>query len=483
MTRPSPHRTCGACGVYGPIEKRAVGEQPDVCRRCYCQARPARVATCADCGERRPPHRRVAEGVICGRCALRSARTTAACQRCSTVASLSRRLCPVCRLGERVDALARTADLAAAASLRPFLDRLVAAPNPASTLRWLQGPARRLLEQLLAGGVPISHQGLDHAQAPAPAVTFLRSALVDTGVLPARDEQRARFERWQRDALAEVAAGVDRAHLHAYASWQLAHELARARHPDRSAASSQKHARSGLREAIELTRWLHGRDLQLADLRQDLLDEWVAAGASTRRVVRLFTQWLGRAGVTAALSVEWNVRGPRPATMSDSERFAILRRLLEDPSADPRDRLAGCLLLLYAQPLTRTAALHASDVTTSADGDVQITLGRGSVPLPSPLDDVAVALADAGRARSGDTAWLLPGRHAGTHLTAERLRERLMAYGISSRAARGGALLALAARLPAPVLAERLGIHQARAASWRRAAGATYADYVAIRAA
>jgi hypothetical protein len=35
--------------------------------------------------------------------------------------------------------------------------------------------------------------------------------------------------------------------------------------------------------------------------------------------------------------------------------------------------------------------------------------------------------------------------------------------------------------LPAPILAERIGIHPARAAQWVRLAGATHADYVATR--
>jgi hypothetical protein len=33
----------------------------------------------------------------------------------------------------------------------------------------------------------------------------------------------------------------------------------------------------------------------------------------------------------------------------------------------------------------------------------------------------------------------------------------------------------------APILAQRLGIHQARAAQWVRAAGATYSGYVELR--
>jgi hypothetical protein len=67
-------------------------------------------------------------------------------------------------------------------------------------------------------------------------------------------------------------------------------------------------------------------------------------------------------------------------------------------------------------------------------------------------------------------------------MTADRLQQRLKRYGIErSRESRYAALLALAARLPAPILAERIGIHQSRAAAWVRMAGSTYADYVAVR--
>jgi hypothetical protein len=78
--------------------------------------------------------------------------------------------------------------------------------------------------------------------------------------------------------------------------------------------------------------------------------------------------------------------------------------------------------------------------------------------------------------------WLLPGRHAGQHITADTLVLRLKRYGIDrSREGRHAALLALAARLPAPILAQRIGIHQPRASAWVRLAGSTYADYVRLR--
>lgn len=57
----------------------------------------------------------------------------------------------------------------------------------------------------------------------------------------------------------------------------------------------------------------------------------------------------------------------------------MLRRLLNDGELDPRDRLAGCLLLLlYAQPLTRTAALRTSEVAPTAEGQTSITLARAA---------------------------------------------------------------------------------------------------------
>ena len=137
--------------------------------------------------------------------------------------------------------------------------------------------------------------------------------------------------------------------------------------------------------------------------------------------------------------------------------------------------------LLYAQPLTRIAALRTSDIARSSDGQATITIARGAIWLPEPLGELALGLRDERLALEGDEGWLLAGRHAGTHITAGRLRERLKRHGITSRETRHAALLALAARLPAPILAERLGFHEARAAQWVRAAGATYADYVALR--
>jgi hypothetical protein len=228
-------------------------------------------------------------------------------------------------------------------------------------------------------------------------------------------------------------------------------------------------------QAIDLARWLHAQQLELADLRQDLLDRWIAAGSGIRRRVRLFLAWLARPSVTGGLTVEWDDRLPTREALTDEQRFAILRRLLHDDDIDLRDRFAGSVLLLYCKPITKIASLRITDLNTTADGTVTLRLGRGETPLPEPLGTVALALQTQQVPRTETGGWLFPGRHAGQHLAADTLLQRLKPYGIDrSREGRHAALLALAARLPAPILAERIGIHQGRASQSVRLAGVTY---------
>ena len=422
--------------------------------------------------------------MICSPCDRERGGTTAACDGCATTAPLIKRLCAGCRLRERVADLAASAEPASAAALAPFLRELADAENPPSTLRWFYTPGFEVTRRLLAGEIPVSHQGLDEAAVEAPnPVAFVRAALVDSGVLEPRDEYSASFALWHERVVLQIEPGPDRAHLRAYGTWRVAHQLARsAQRRGELSYPSLKYARSLVSEAIKLVRWLHDQRLELRDLRQDLVDEWVSAGGSMRRRVRLFLGWLERASVIGPLDVAWDDRLPTRPAIDDDRRFAILRRLLHDREIDLRDRFAGSVLLLYGKPITKICALRTAAISGQADGQTTLQLGRGENPLPEPLGSIALALRYRQLERTGAEGWLLPGRHAGTHITAETLRGRLKRYGIGpSREGRHAALLALAARLPAPILAERIGIHQARAAQWVRLVGSTYVDYVASR--
>lgn len=474
-----PVAICTDCQRQRPCFGASTSEP--VCPKCTAGRRPK---ICVGCGELRVAHRRVESGVLCQTCAVRHGQTTGVCLGCRQIAPLIKGVCAGCELRERIGELTSDADSRSAELLAPFLRDLARAETPRSTLRWFYTPGFGVTRRLLAGEIPVSHQGLDRAAVDAPAaVAFVRAKLVSSGVLAPRDESGAQFAAWHATAVLQIPPGTDRAHVRAYATWEVAHQLARTvQRRGEAGPASKKYARSLVSEAIKLVVWLHDQQLELVDLRQDLVDRWVAAGSRMRRRVRMFLAWLRRGSVTGALDVDWDDRHPTRPAIDDEQRFGILRQLLHDRDLDPRDRFAGSVLLLFGKPVTRIAALTTTDVHTAVDGEVTLRLGRGDVSLPGPLAEVAQALRDRELQRTGTDGWLLPGRLAGQHITAGTLLLRLKRYGIDrSREGRHAALLALAARLPAPILAERIGIHQARAAAWVRLAGSTYADYVALR--
>jgi integrase len=474
-----PRATCTDCGQQRPCYRARTNDP--VCERC---TRVRRAPVCVGCGQRRVTYRHTDGGILCQTCNVKQGNTTGACGGCGQVAPLIGGSCAACRLRVEVDQLAAGASVEVAATLAPFLRNLGRAENPSSTLRWFYTPGFDVTRRMLDGEIAISHHGLDQAAVEAAAaVAFVRAKLVDSGVLEPRDEASARFAEWHATAVLQIPAGTDRAHVRGYATWHVGHQLSRTvQRRGEAGRASIKYARSLVSEAIKLTVWLHGQRLELADLRQDLVDQWIVGGSMLRRRVRLFLAWLARASVTGVLDVAWDDRAATRHAIGDRERFAILRRLLHDDELDLRDRFAGSVLLLYGQPITRIAALTITDIDITRSGAITLRLGRGVVVLPDPLAQIALRLSDRQLCRAGTDRWLFPGRHAGHHITADTLRRRLKSYGIDrSREGRHAALLALAARLPAPVLAERIGIHQSRAAAWVRMAGDTYADYVALR--
>ncbi len=67
--------------------------------------------------------------------------------------------------------------------------------------------------------------------------------------------------------------------------------------------------------------------------------------------------------------------------MDDEQRWAIASRLLHDDDLCLTDRVAGCLVLLYAQQLSRIVAMTVDQVCTGDDG-VYVRLGTGPALLP-----------------------------------------------------------------------------------------------------
>jgi len=488
-----------------------------VCRRCRRPAYATR--PCSLCGARRELEWRTPIGPVCGRCRSRHLRAKAPCQSCGArrrpatfepgrvlcadCAGVERYhlctlcgaedehydqgLCARCSLVRRIRALTAGGAPAAVQALGPYLRALADSPRPRTALLWLNlSPAHQILVRLAHGELELSHEALDElAGEPTSALAFLRAALVEHGVLPARPEPVARLARWAHVQLAALAESEDRGHLRAYATWKVQRDIARRAARGTLTPGTATAARGELLRAIELTRWLNDRNLALRDLRQDLLEEWLLDGGSHRDRVAGFIDWLRKTKVIGPLSVPRRARLTSIASLDDRARLALLGRLLEEEELELRDRVAGSLVLLYAQPLTRIANLRR-DAVKNDDGRVHLALGAHPAPLPAPLDALVLRLRDtpprlASTAATKPSGWLLPGRKLGHPISASVLSRRLTTLGVPAVAARTGALGHLLHSVPPAVLAELIGISATTAERHSAHAGADYARYAALR--
>ena len=173
-----------------------------------------------------------------------------------------------------------------------------------------------------------------------------------------------------------------------------------------------------------------------------------------------------------------------PARILDTEaRWRHARRLLHDTTLKPEDRLAGLLVLLYAQWPSTISRLTLGHVQLS-DDKVRLRLGREPVLLPEPLASLTRQLAATrhGHAALGDqgtSRWLFPGGQPGRPISSYQLAERLRQLGLHPGQARSTALFQLAADLPAALLARMLGIHITVAVAWQRASSGDWTSYAA----
>ena len=243
-------------------------------------------------------------------------------------------------------------------------------------------------------------------------------------------------------------------------------------------------ATQSLRVAASLLAWLRERGRDLATCTQGDLDQWFATPPATRAHASAFVAWAVTTGRTPTLSVPKRRHQGAPV-LDDTERLDILGQLLRPDTGTLGRRVAAMLLVLFAQPFTKIAALSVDDVVR--DGDtIGIRLGRGIATVPSPYAAMLAQLRDRrpnlNTANGPTSPWLFPGRRAGSHLRPSTLRSQVMAMGINLLAARNAALRTLVMSCPPPVVAETLGYSYQAIDRHARRAGSPYSAYAALRA-
>ena len=367
--------------------------------------------------------------------------------------------------------------------LRALYDNLAGIERPASVLGWLdKSDAPAVLRELATGERPLTHEALDELPEGKP-LEHLRSMLVATGALPPRDEHMARLERWVTRTIAERTDPDEQQLLHRYAVWHLLRRLRSRNNGGKTTHGQGVVVHQHVRAAIGLLDWLTKRRLTLASCRQADLDAWLAGDdAAHRREAGHFVRWAAAQKLTSLElpAVRWG--GPSGVIDAES-RWEQARWLLGDDTLKSEDRVAGLLVLLYAQWPAAISRLTLSNVEIS-DTEVRLHLGREPVVVPEPLaalllDLIASRRGHAALGDEGTSPWLFPGGQPGRPISADRLGERLRQLGLRPGQARSTALFQLATELPAAVLARMLGIHVGVAVQWQRACAGDWTTYAA----
>jgi hypothetical protein len=506
ITDPANQETCAGCGRRRPVSVRTPGGP--LCPAC----RPVKTMTCSICGRHAACYLSKTTGEPwCEACKQRWARCTSCgetarvrggtrneplCAACTRPGPGFWRSCPGCGQGGRIRS-GRCARCAMNRRLRKLLgdqageirpqfqalyQALAATGRPSTVAAWLDKSAAPAILQGLDAGKQLTHQALDELP-PGKPVEHLRSVLVSIGTLPPRDEQMTRLERWIAQVIAERPDPGQQQLLHRYAIWHVARRL-RGRLGGAHATHGQAVAAQRIiKAAIVLLDWLTANDLTLATARQGNLEEWLASAHATHRIdAGNFVRWARKHKLTGLdfAAVRWG----GPSGVIDTEtRWEQARWLLHDNTLKPEDRLAGLLVLLYAQWPAAISRLTTGHVQASGN-DVRIRLGREPVVLPEPLDTLArqVIAARQGHAAIGapeTSPWLFPGGQPGRPISAFQLAERLRQLGLHSAQARSTALFQLATDLPAALLARLLGIHISVAVAWQRASAGDWMAYAA----
>jgi hypothetical protein len=466
---------CGSCATRCPGCGTDTKEPTRRwCARCEDQPR----GTCGDCGR--------ADRVLDDdrRCSACRERHEHRCPRCDNKTMLTwfddQWLCHRCALTIEVDRLL--------ANPPPGMDRVrdavAAAHNPAQVRKWLHNTkAGQVLALLGAGEVELSHATLDDYGSNR-SVGHLRALLIAAGALPAEDRSINRLETYASGLLDTVTDSADRNVVRAWLRWHVLPRL-RARHTaGASMAHSANNARRSLREVVLVLDHLHRHNRTLNTCTQADLDTWFARPGLNHWLSRGFLVWarehrhLPRTVTIPATPA----RQPRPILDTEA-RWEIARRLVTDHTLDLADRVAGALVVLYGQPLSRIATLQTTDIHhNTAGGTVIVELDGNPVPIHEPFITLIAQLPQRrsrGVSDQLDGQWLFPGRHAGRHIGPVVLGGRLRAIGIEPRHMRNNARAQLATEIPPALLGEVIGVSTTTAARWATLTAGNWTTYAA----
>lgn len=467
--------TCSVCGENRPCGTSRTTGRP------WCPTCQHRTASCSACGRIAAVVSGTLAEPLCIDCTAPEVWHT--CPTCTDPDHPHPGQCARCLINQRLNELLGPSTETLHPGLQALRHDIATAEYPLTANRWLNKPSiAPVLADLAAGRRPLTHQALDELPDSQP-LAHLRQVLVSVGALPERDEHMVRIERFLAGLLASQQDPDRRSLLHRYTTWHLVRRL-RSRNNGRPSTPQQFNSiRQHTHAAVAFLGWLATHNLTLVTCGQGDLDRWLTDDSATYRwTAGHFIRWARTNKLTSVHAPAHRWSGPTQP-LDDQHRWDNARRLLHDKTLKSEDRLAGLLLLLYAQRPAAISRLTTADVEADDQG-VRVHLGQAPIRLPDPVAALARAVAASrkGHATIGALApspWLFPGGQPGRPISTTQLTQRLNNLGIRPNQARSTALFQLATEIPAAILARTLGIHTDVAVAWQRLSAGDWANYAA----
>lgn len=482
MSRPSPCIVCKSIGLNGSFQLphgRICGQCK---RRLAYHPQP-----CLGCGDIKPlAYQQPGGQTVCAGCV--GADSIFACDTCGREDHpYGVRRCARCILTERLTELLTDPTTGHIHDrLKPVFETLAGSERPQTGIYWLRRPpgdGPRILGRMARGEIPISHETFETLPTNR-SHTYLRSLLVGVGALPAYDPRAEQTRRWIVDAIDRVE---DRAHadlLRRYARWHVLRQLGTAAEQKPLTKGQSEAARERITAATLFLVWAARHNTTVADISQLHLDAYLARHPGRATALNGFVSWLRDSRINTKLTVPQRKHTLPTITLSDQDRWRNVETLLHGDTIRRYVRIAGLFMLLFAQPLSKICHMRTGQVHL---GDNRVTVEFDSVPveMPRPLDTLIREQTHtrgnasyAGR----DNGWLFPGGIPGRPLNTGYIRSQLVDVGIHPQTSRHAALFQLAAEIPAPVLADLVGININTATRWAALAARSWTGYIAERA-
>lgn len=293
-----------------------------------------------------------------------------------------------------------------------------------------------------------------------------------------------RLEQWLHHLTGTLTA-EHAALIRPYAQWSVLRR-ARRRAVRRSYTdSSAQSDRAIIWGAVHLLEWLDENDLAIADLNQHQLDRWTSINGHRTYRITGFVLWLRQRDIIGDAAVSRR-QSAFPTDVAEAHEHARrIRRLLTDATIELPLRVAGLLVLLYGIPLTRILALSTSAVEQQ-DDETNIIFARNPVRLPPTVatlvnELVETAIVHPLATKTGSPFFVSQPHRSrnGSPRPPGGDRDDRTRYPGQDQPQL--ALRTLTEDLPAPVVADLLGLHIHSVSRWADYARRDWARYLDAR--